>query len=209
MFDQQQQRIEAAREHRSPVLPPCAELAARRVEIRRGELIYDLRVRRSCGVFRTFQDSGKTFTADLSHSEQHGSHTQRARRTADRTTHWLILVTAGIGFAFDMYEIVVQAIVAAAHADGAGPVPAGDAGLQSLGRHHAVPAHHDRRTGRAAGRLSDRPARTAARAGVEHRALRRCRVHVRACPPRCRSSSSGAASPSPAPAWSSSPPSPG
>ena len=37
--------------------------------------------------------------------------TLNARPTPLTTTQWLILVTAGIGFAFDMYEIVVQAII--------------------------------------------------------------------------------------------------
>ena len=37
--------------------------------------------------------------------------TLNARAEPLTTTQWLILVTAGIGFAFDMYEVVVQAIV--------------------------------------------------------------------------------------------------
>ncbi len=37
--------------------------------------------------------------------------TLNARRTPLTGTQWAILITAGVGFAFDMYEIVVQAII--------------------------------------------------------------------------------------------------
>lgn len=60
--------------------------------------------------FRIIQDIGETFTirfAILDNMEA----TLNAGSARIGAKHWLILVTAGIGFAFDMYELVVQAIV--------------------------------------------------------------------------------------------------
>lgn len=60
--------------------------------------------------FRNFQDSGKTFSvgrAILGNMEA----TLNARTTPLTGTQWLILVTACLGFAFDIYEVVVQALV--------------------------------------------------------------------------------------------------
>jgi len=37
--------------------------------------------------------------------------TLNARALPISAKQWLILITAGIGFAFDMYEMVIQAIV--------------------------------------------------------------------------------------------------
>ena len=62
-----------------------------------------------CG-FRTFQDSGKTFSvgrAILGNMEA----TLNARMQPLTGTQWLIIATACIGFAFDIYEVVVQALV--------------------------------------------------------------------------------------------------
>jgi MFS family permease len=61
-------------------------------------------------VFRNFQDSGKTFSAGrliLRNMEA----TLNARVQPLTGMQWLILATAGLGFAFDIYEIVVQAVV--------------------------------------------------------------------------------------------------
>ncbi len=61
-------------------------------------------------VFRNFQDSGKTFSAGrliLRNMEA----TLNARVRPLTGMQWLILATAGLGFAFDIYEVVVQAIV--------------------------------------------------------------------------------------------------
>jgi MFS family permease len=66
--------------------------------------------RRSWAKFRTIQDPGKIFRrvlGILSNMEA----TLNARGASLAGKHWLIFITAGIGFAFDMYEIVVQAII--------------------------------------------------------------------------------------------------
>jgi MFS family permease len=61
-------------------------------------------------VFRTFQDLGETLQVRLAIlGNMEATLNAGAMRIGAR--HWLILITAGIGFAFDMYEMVVQAIV--------------------------------------------------------------------------------------------------
>jgi MFS family permease len=60
--------------------------------------------------FRTFQGSGKTFSigrAILGNMEA----TLNARTQPLTGTQWLIIGTACLGFAFDIYEVVVQALV--------------------------------------------------------------------------------------------------
>jgi MFS family permease len=61
-------------------------------------------------VFRIFQDFGGTLTVRLAILGNMEA-TLNAGSIRIGARHWLILGTAGIGFAFDMYEMVVQAIV--------------------------------------------------------------------------------------------------
>ena len=85
------------------------ELAAQRIDAAAGEFVDDAGIG-AHAVFRNFQDSGKTFSAGrliLRNMEA----TLNARVQPLTGMQWLILATAGLGFAFDIYEVVVQAIV--------------------------------------------------------------------------------------------------
>jgi MFS family permease len=60
--------------------------------------------------FRSLQDFGKTFTicrGILRNMEA----TLNARTARFTRIEWMVLITAAVGFAFDMYELVVQALV--------------------------------------------------------------------------------------------------
>jgi MFS family permease len=88
------------------------ELAPNRVDSPASELVDDIgfRARDHAARFRTFQDSGKTFRvgrAILGNMEA----TLNARVQPLAGMQKLILLTAAIGFAFDIYEVVVQALV--------------------------------------------------------------------------------------------------
>jgi len=61
-------------------------------------------------VFRTLQDSGKTFS-EAGVILRNMEATLNARAQPLTGMQWLILATAGLGFAFDIYEVVVQALV--------------------------------------------------------------------------------------------------
>jgi MFS family permease len=58
----------------------------------------------------TIQNSGKTFSAESIILDNMES-TLNVAPVSLTAKHWLILVTAGLGFAFDLYETVVMAIV--------------------------------------------------------------------------------------------------
>ena len=66
----------------------------------------------------------------------------------------------------------------APHADGVGSVPAGHTGVQPLGGPGPVRAASGGRSRQPGRRLSHRPPRAPASAGLEHRDLRRRRLHV-------------------------------
>jgi len=84
------------------------ELASRRVETPAGEFVYDVAVVvHASGLFRIPARLSSGDCDILVNMEA----TLNARIATFTGTQWLILVTAGIGFAFDMYEIVVQATV--------------------------------------------------------------------------------------------------
>ena len=153
--------------------PPCGELASRRVETTAGKFI-DMSVvvhAAHSERFRTSAGLSARVCAILGNMEA----TLNARAAPLTGVQWLILGTAGIGFAFDMYEIVVQAIVVRPLLMELGPFQPGTPKFNHWTGHHAVPADDDRRTGRPRRRLSYRPPRAAARAGLEHRAVRRGR----------------------------------
>jgi MFS family permease len=60
--------------------------------------------------FRIFHDPDKTFSPGL-RILMFMEATLNASLSFSRTTRWLVIATAGFGFAFDLYEMVVQAIV--------------------------------------------------------------------------------------------------
>ena len=85
---------------------------------------------------------------------------------------WLICVIAAIGFAFDIYELLMLPLIVAPALRELVERRAGHAGVQPLGRAAVLDSGDRRRHLRPARRLPDRPARPAARADVEHPALR-------------------------------------
>jgi hypothetical protein len=102
--------------------------------------------------------------------------TLNARAAPLTTMQWLILVTAGIGFAFDMYEIVVQAIIVRPLLMELGPF---QPGTPIFNRWTAIMLFLPTTIGGLTalwGGLPDRPLRPPARAGLEHRAVRNRRV---------------------------------
>ena len=103
---------------------------------------------------------------------------------------WLICAIASLGFAFDIYEVLMAPLVvgpAIAELTGAKP---GHAAIQLLGRSVLLVPGAGWRRVRPAGRLSHRPLRPPARAGLEHPALRVLGVGRRDSRPASRCSSS-------------------
>ena len=85
---------------------------------------------------------------------------------------WTVCVIAAIGFAFDIYELLMLPLIVGPALQELGGLHAGHAGVRQLVRAAVLRAGRVRRHLRTAGRLSDRPPRPAPRAHLEHSALR-------------------------------------
>ena len=85
---------------------------------------------------------------------------------------WLICGIAALGFAFDIYELLMLPLIVAPALRELVNAQPGTAGLQPLGRPAVLDSRRRRRSVRAAGRLPDRSARPPPRPGLEHPALR-------------------------------------
>ena len=116
---------------------------------------------------------------------------------------WVICAVAALGFAYDTYALLVMPLVVRpALAELLGAPPNSPEVNDWVGTMVYVPAVAGRHL-RAARRISDRPAGTPPRAGLQHRAVRVLRLRSRVRYDRSNGCSSGAAARSSACAWSS------
>ncbi len=134
-FDQQKQRVETSRKQRHR-LAAAQELAARRVDA----LPANSKMRRCCRSMHPF----RIFRTPARHSARSSiilgnmESTLNVHPVSFTAKYWLILVTAGLGFAFDLYEMVVHGHRRATRAHGARAIQARNARNSILGRPHAL-----------------------------------------------------------------------